>query len=153
MSYVAPWAAATALAVGLAWLGVRDVVRGAVSDRSTPPPTAGPVIHASPPDRSAVPGPEPGAAARPAPSSPSADDGSADEHISSYAARGGRAAMAISATLVRLVSATPNPGFETRVTEAEGWLRVDFLGKDHTSSVIATWYQHAPIVRVYEYGG
>lgn len=170
MSYVAPWAAATALAVALSWLGVRDVVRGAVSDRETPPPIGGPVIHGSPsmppPSRSvgsptARPGPSEGdqsaatTAPVPAPTRtrtrPKPQPSRPPANVRSYATRGGRAALATVNGRVRLVSATPNPGYETRVTEADGWLRVDFLGDEHTSSVIAIWYQRAPAVRVYEY--
>ncbi|MCP9971216.1 hypothetical protein LUX57_43860 [Actinomadura madurae] len=73
------------------------------------------------------------------------------DNVRSFATRGGRAAMAIEKDRVRLVSATPNPGYETRVTQAEGWLRVDFLSDKHTSSVVASWYGHDPAVKVYEY--
>jgi hypothetical protein len=72
-------------------------------------------------------------------------------NVRSYSTRGGRAALALTARDARLVSATPNPGYETRVTKATGWLRVDFIERDHSSSVIATFYQHAPSVQVYEY--
>ncbi|MGW2309562.1 hypothetical protein [Actinomadura luteofluorescens] len=170
MSYVAPWAGVTALAVALSWLGVRDVVRSAVSDRSAPPPIAGPVIHSSP---STPPGPTTvksptvrsspptGQDEVPAPSrTPKATHGGSGggspsarptNHVRSYATRGGSAAMSIEENRVRLVSATPNPGYETRVTQTEGWLRVDFLSDEHTSSVVASWYGHAPAVKVYEY--
>ena len=169
MSYVAPWAGVTALAVALSWLGVRGVVRSAVSDRSAPPPIAGPVIHSSPSPppgptgigsptaRSSPPtgqdqGPRPSRTPKAPPGRP---DGSASpkptDHVRSYATRGGSAAMSIEKDRVRLVSATPNPGYETRVTQTEGWLRVDFLSDEHTSSIIASWYQHAPTVKVYEY--
>jgi hypothetical protein len=170
MSYVAPWAGVTALAVALSWLGVRGVVRGAVSERSAPPPMAGPVIHSSP---SAPPGPtevgSPTARAGPGsgedrgpkPSkSPNAPPGGPEGtptsakpsgNLRSFSTRGGRAAMAVEKDRVRLVSATPNPGCETRVTQAEGWLRVDFLSDERTSSVVASWYGHDPSVKVYEY--
>ncbi|SNR74510.1 hypothetical protein SAMN06265355_106231 [Actinomadura mexicana] len=172
MSYVAPWAGVTALAVALSWLGVRGVVRSAVSDRSAPPPIAGPVIHSSPSPppgptatgsptatgRSSPPtgqdrGPEPSRAPKAPPARPSGGGSSAapTDHVRSYATRGGSAAMSIEKDRVRLVSATPNPGYETRVTQTEGWLRVDFLSDEHTSSVIASWYEHAPAVKVYEY--
>lgn len=168
MSYVAPWAVVTALAVALSWLGVRDVVRGAVSERSAPPPIAGPIIHSSPSD---PPGPtsigsptsrpstpngqdeKPRPKPSPKPSGRDGDDSDPKppDNVRSYATRGGRAAMSIQKDRVRLVSATPNPGYETRVTQAEGWLRVDFLSDDRTSSVIASWYGQDPAVKVYEY--
>ncbi|MER7547068.1 hypothetical protein [Actinomadura sp.] len=167
MSYVAPWVGVTALAVAFSWLGVRDVVRGAVSERSAPPPIAGPVIHSSP---AAPPGPTTVGSPTARPSPPDGEDTApkpsksakppsgkpektprTPDNVRSYATRGGRAAMSIEKDRVRLVSATPNSGYETRVTQAEGWLRVDFLGDEHTSSVIASWYQHEPTVKVYEY--
>jgi hypothetical protein len=171
MSYVAPWAGVTALAVALSWLGVRDVVRGAVSERLAPPPIAGPVIHSSP---DTPPGPATIGSPTARPRPPDAEDTApkpsksaksakppppdqpekapkTPDNVRSYATHGGRAAMSIEKDRVRLVSATPNPGYETRVTQAEGWLRVDFLNDEHTSSVIASWYQHDPIVKVYEY--
>lgn len=168
MSYVAPWAGVTALAVTLSWLGVRGVVRSAVSDRSAPPPIAGPVIHSSPSTPPGPPADSPTARTRPptgqdegpapskAPKAPPGEPrgGSSakpTDHVRSYATRGGSAAVSIEKDRVRLVSATPNPGYETRVTQTEGWLRVDFLSDEHTSSVIASWYEHAPTVKVYEY--
>ncbi|WP_205718634.1 hypothetical protein [Actinomadura sp. WMMA1423] len=170
MSYVAPWVGVTALAVAFSWLGVRDVVRSAVSERSAPPPIAGPVIHSSPstppgPTATRSPtappsaptgqdrGPKPSkAAAKPPPSKPEPTPSHRPtDRVRSYATRGGSAAMSIEKNRVRLVSATPNPGYETRVTQTDGWLRVDFLSDEHTSSVIASWYQHAPTVKVYEY--
>ncbi|MFI0485920.1 hypothetical protein [Actinomadura sp. 9N215] len=167
MSYVAPWAGVTALAVALSWLGVRDVVRGAVSERSAPPPIAGPIIHSSPSDPPGPtsigsptfrPSPSTGEDEGPRPSPSPKPSGRDDDptpkppdNVRSYATRGGRAAMSIEKDRVRLVSATPNRGYETRVTQAEGWLRVDFLNDDRTSSVIASWYGQDPAVKVYEY--
>ncbi|MFB4316694.1 hypothetical protein [Actinomadura sp. 21ATH] len=161
MSYVAPWAMVTALAVALSWLGVRDVVRGAISDRSSPPPVTGPVIHGSP----TPPGSVGTAAARPSPAESPAEQETASGtarpspspsgrhgNVHSYSTRGGRAALAISERRAQLVSATPNAGYETRVTENEGWLRVDFIAGRRTSSVIASFYGHRPTVEVYEYG-
>lgn len=166
MSYVAPWVGVTALAVALSWLGVRDVVRGAVSERSAPPPIAGPVIHSSPatpPGPTTIgsptsrPKPPEGEDEGPRPSrsavhpSEKATPPKAPDNVRSFATRGGRAAMSFENDRVRLVSATPNPGYETRVTQAEGWLRVDFLDDKRTSSVVASWYGHDPTVKVYEY--
>ncbi|MFG1999459.1 hypothetical protein ACGFNU_09975 [Spirillospora sp. NPDC048911] len=176
MSYVAPWAGVTALAVTLAWLGVRDVVRSAVSERSAPPPIAGQAIHASPsnppasvgtptatphstptprpsgvPDDRKTPPPAPSPQRSQGPSGSGGRDDPRAGNVRSYATRGGSAALAMSGGKARLVSAIPASGYSTRVTPGQDWLRVDFLGADHTSSVIATWYEHDPIVRVYEY--
>ncbi len=162
MSYVAPWAVVTALAVTLSWLGVRDVVRTAVSDRSAPVPVTGPVTHASPtvrpmtsPSRgeqsAETPKPPAKPSAKPSTKTPAAAPSVDLGDVRSYATRGGRAALALAPGKVVLVSATPEPGFETRVSEAEGWLRLDFIGGKGTSSVIATWYRQKPVVRTYEY--
>ncbi|QFG25533.1 hypothetical protein [Actinomadura sp. WMMB 499] len=142
MSYVAPWVGVTALAVTLSWLGVRDVVRATVTERAAQPPIAGPVISASPPDATA------GSTARP--------DGRARAaasrgNVRSYALRGGQAAMSLDGGEVRLVSATPNPGYETRVTQSRDRLRVDFRGDRRTSSIVASWDGDDPLIKVYEY--
>ncbi|HEY8480733.1 MAG TPA: hypothetical protein VIL71_12980 [Spirillospora sp.] len=175
MSYVAPWAGVTALAVALSWLGVRGVVRGAVSERSSPPPVAGSVIRSSPPEPPSVgsptslPGPPGDADRAPArPRSPEAtpsdggrerktpDDkpsgaGKPRTNVRSFVTRGGRAALSIEKDRVRLVSATPNPGYETRVAQAGASLRVDFLSDERSSSVVAMWSGGEPSVKVYEY--
>ncbi|MGI8336526.1 hypothetical protein ACRYCC_41850 [Actinomadura scrupuli] len=161
--YLALWAGATALAVTLSWLGVRDVLRGAVFDRPGAIPAGGPVIHASPAPPAT--GGTPAATARPSrparrpapvpgrPSathaSPSASSRAAD--VRSFASRGGRAAFTLTPAAAHLVSATPAQGYGTKVTPGTGWLRVDFTAGDRTSSIIASWYQHAPTVQVYEY--
>ncbi|MBW8483718.1 hypothetical protein [Actinomadura parmotrematis] len=168
MSYVAPWAGATLLAVALSWLGVRDVVRGAVSDQAPAPVTA-PAIHSSPPasppaGAATVPPRSPAApggatiapAPRPSPRPPGRG-GPAEAaprepvNVHSYAVRGGRTALSVAPDRVWLVSAMPSPGYEVRVSQATGWLRVDFTGGERTSSVIATFHDHAPDVQVYEY--
>ncbi|WP_242884963.1 hypothetical protein [Actinomadura litoris] len=161
MSYVAPWAAVTALAVTLSWLGVRGVVRDTVTERSARPPVAGPVIHASPsvPTSVGSPATRPTAAAgedrAPTPTRPPKWSGNDAPRppgdVRSYATRGGQAAVSFGGGRVRLVSATPNPGYETRVTEANGWLRVDFLTDERTSSVVASWLERPATVKVYEY--
>ncbi|WP_125617626.1 hypothetical protein [Actinomadura sp. WAC 06369] len=149
MSYVAPWAGVTALAVTLSWLGVRDVVRATVSERAAPPPIAGPVIRGSPTAPTAGPTARPDGGGRdraPGPAAPRPPG-----NVRSYAVKGGQAAMSLRGGEVRLVSATPNPGFETRVTGARGWLRVDFRAARRTSSIIASWNGRDPVIRVYEY--
>jgi hypothetical protein len=152
MSYVAPWAATTALAVGLSWLGVHGVVRGAVTVRSTPPPVTGPVISGRPSAPSSGSRQGSDGAWLTAPGLPRASGtrGPARD-VRSYSARGGRAALAISDRTVRLVSATPNTGYATRVTPAADALRVDFIGAENGSSVVASYFRRHPTVQVYEY--
>jgi hypothetical protein len=160
--YLALWAGATGLAVTLSWLGVRAVLRGAVFDQPGAIPVVGPVIHASPapPTTGGTPGATPTvrpprrtprSALRPssAPASPSA--ASRPANVRSFTSRGGRAAFSLTSGAARLVSATPAQGYGTKVTPGTGWLRVDFAAGDRTSSIIASWYQHAPTVQIYEY--
>src|SRR5690606_18679847 len=94
LPYVAPWAGVTALAVALSWLGVRGVVRDAVSERSSPPPAAGPVIRSSPPFPTSVgsptslPEPPAGEDSAPKPSpSPKVPPGGGDEPAKSSPSR------------------------------------------------------------------
>jgi hypothetical protein len=164
LTYLATWAAVTALAVTLSWVAVRQVLRGTVFDRPGAATAAGPVIHGSPSPpptvtvsttatpppttRSPAAGPPTGRATGPRPGTrrPAA---AAD--IRSFSSRGGRAAFEFLQDSARLVSATPNTGYSTQVSRSEGWLRVDFVNGDRTSSMIASWYEHPPMVQVYEY--
>jgi hypothetical protein len=144
--YLAVWAAATACAVLLSWLGVRDVLRAAVFDRPGLV-QVDPVIHTSPSTPSVgTPTTRPAPVKTPHTTRPSP---SADK-IRSFSTRGGRAALTLSAS-AKLVSATPAQGYRTTVTTEPYWLRVDFTDGKHTSSIIASWYLHAPTVQIYEY--
>jgi hypothetical protein len=170
---LAAWLAGTALAVGLAWFGANMVVRDAgmspgvqVIDvpPSTPaadPPTA-PTAPALPtgsasrasgrpaptePGRSAAagsPSPSPSPSARPS-LSPSA---SAAGSVHSYTLDGGRVALLVTGDSAALVTATPDSGFAVQTWSGTDWLRVDFSSGGQVSSLIASWYQHAPTVTV-----
>ena len=50
----------------------------------------------------------------------------------------------------RTASAVPAAGYETETWTTDYWLRVDFVNGDRRSSLIVTWYQHAPTVQVTE---
>lgn len=151
------WGTATACAVLLSWLSVRDVLRAAVFDRPAVV-QVGPVIHTSPkitqdvpqaigtPTRRAAPSHSPVQhSSSPSPSQP------ATGKIRSFTTKGGRVALALTATEAKLVSATPAQGFRTTVTDQPFWLRVDFTDGTHTYSVITSWYEHAPTVQLYQY--
>jgi hypothetical protein len=162
LTYLATWTAVTTLAVSLSWVGVRHVLRGTMLDRPGAATAVGPVIHGSPsppPTVTVTTSPT----ARPARSSPTGrpaapsataprPTGSTPANIHSYSSRGGRAAFEFLKNSARLVSATPNAGYSTKVTRSEdGWLRVDFTSGPRTSSIIASWFDHPPMVQVYEY--
>jgi hypothetical protein len=164
LTYLATWAAVTALAVTLSWVGVRHVLRGTVFDRPGAATAVGPVIHGSPSPPPTVtvsttatprattpsPGAEPTTRQTAGPR-PSTRRPAATADIRSFGSRGGRAAFEFLKDSARLVSATPNTGYATQVSRSEGWLRVDFVNGDRTSSIIASWYEHPPMVQVYEY--
>jgi hypothetical protein len=172
---LAAWLAGTALAVGLAWFGANMVVRDAgmspgVQVINVPPatPAAGPPTpptapalptgsasrasgRPSPtePGRSGAadspsPSPSPSPSAKPSPS-PSA---SAAGDVRSYTLAGGRVALLVTGDSAELVTATPDSGFAVQTWSGTDWLRVDFSSGGQVSSLIASWYQHAPTVTV-----
>jgi hypothetical protein len=49
---------------------------------------------------------------------------------------------------VQLVTAVPDAGYSVQTWSGTGWLRVDFSSGPQVSSLIASWYQHAPTVTV-----
>jgi hypothetical protein len=144
MTYVTLWGGATTLAMLLVWFGARPVLHNAVFGE---PPAFRPVVAdrptVSPPAKTSAPPPaDSSLVATPSrPSTPTARD-------RTYVLRGGRVQLSVTATTARLVSATPDPGYEVRIWHADGWLRVDFTDGTRTSSLFATWNGHAPAIQV-----
>ena len=66
----------------------------------------------------------------------------------SYTLDGGRVALLVTGDSASLVTATPDSGFAVETWSGTDWLRVDFSSGDQVSSLIASWYQHAPTVTV-----
>ena len=66
----------------------------------------------------------------------------------SYTLAGGRVALDISGDSAALVTAMPDAGFSVQTWSGTDWLRVDFSSGAQVSSLIASWYQHAPTVTV-----
>ena len=163
-SAVAAWAAATAAAAGVAWLGVDSVL---IPAAETPPavlaagasPTRTPIAVSSPaasPDLAPLAGAAPShstaphssappAASPSASASPSATDGG---KLSRYQTGGGVVVLSIGAHMVTLVSATPAAGYSVMNWSATGWLRVDFTEGSTVYSVYATWNGYSPQVQV-----
>jgi hypothetical protein len=166
---LAAWLAGTAIAVGLAWFGANMVVRDAgmspgvpvinVAPASptgqpatppaspAPPASSAPTAPASPavsqPDRSAATSsPSPSAMTSATPSAAAAGT------VRSYTLDGGRVALDVSGDSAALVTATPDAGFSVQTWSGTDWLRVDFSSGAQVSSLIASWYQHAPTVTV-----
>jgi hypothetical protein len=61
---------------------------------------------------------------------------------------GGRVTLHVTAGSVQLVTAVPDAGYSVQTWSGTGWLRVDFSSGPRVSSLIASWYQHAPTVTV-----
>ena len=61
---------------------------------------------------------------------------------------GGRVTLQVTADSVQLVTAVPDAGYSVQTWSGTDWLRVDFSSGPQVSSLIATWYQHAPAVTI-----
>ena len=162
---LAAWLAGTALAVGLAWFGANMVVRDAgmspgVQVINVPPatpaaqPTMPPASPALSPSSAPRPSTSPAAsqpgrsAATSSPSPSTAASAAAAGTVRSYTLAGGRVALDVSGDSAALVTAMPDSGFSVQTWSGTDWLRVDFSSGAQVSSLIATWYQHAPTVTV-----
>jgi hypothetical protein len=65
-----------------------------------------------------------------------------------YTLTGGRVTLEVTPTSVQLVTAVPDAGYAVTTWSGTGWLRVDFSSGPQVSSLIASWYEHAPTVTV-----
>ncbi|HEV2347337.1 MAG TPA: hypothetical protein VGS97_24800 [Actinocrinis sp.] len=168
---LAAWAGATAVASGVAWLGVDSVLIPAAETppgvlaagahtaqplpalpvTSTPPSSPSPSAIPSP-GKSASAGHPPGTSPSARPSAPASPSPSPTNSLKRYETTGGVVVLAIGAHSVKLVSATPAPGFSVQNWSADGWLRVDFSQDSTTYSVFATWNGYSPQVQVVDPG-
>ena len=84
------------------------------------------------------------------PKSPSASASAASPagDIKAYTLTGGRVTLDMTNGNVQLVTAVPGAGYSVQTWSGTGWLRVDFSSGPQVSSLIASWYQHAPTVTV-----
>jgi hypothetical protein len=171
---LAAWAAGTAIAVSVAWLGANVVVRNAgvgsglplinaavlpasaspspavTPPVAVPPSAASPSGTRSPAGRGAA---SPSAAspgsAGPAPSaSASASASPSAGTVRAYAMTGGRVTLNVTGDSVQLVTAVPDAGYSVQTWSGTDWLRVDFSSGPQVSSLIASWYLHAPTITV-----
>jgi hypothetical protein len=163
---LAAWVAGTALAVGLAWFGANMVVRDAgmspgvqvINVAPAPQPTIAPASPGLPassaPSVSGTPGAsgspaasQPGrSAATSSPSPSTTPPAAAAGTVRSYTLAGGQVALDVSGDSAALVTAMPDSGFSVQTWSGTDWLRVDFSSGAQVSSLIASWYQHAPTV-------
>ena len=80
--------------------------------------------------------------------SPSASASSSAGDVRAYALTGGNVTLEVTADTAQLVTAVPDAGYSVMTWSGTGWLRVDFSSGAQVSSLIASWYQHAPTVTV-----
>ena len=171
MASVAAWAAGTAVAVVVTWFGANVVVRNAGVGPGMPVINAAvlPVSSASASVTApvAAPGASPAGAvpvataSAPTTSSPAAGTASTASGapggsqsaspagtVRAYTLAGGSVTLDVTATSVQLVTAVPGAGYAVQTWSGTDWLRVDFTAGSKVSSLIASWYQHAPSVTV-----
>jgi hypothetical protein len=169
MAGLAAWAAGTAVAVSVAWLGANVVVRDAGVGPGMPvvnaavlpaaPSSAAAAAAVTPPASSTVTRPAvPGSVSASAPAatrtpespalSAAASAGQPPAGVRVYTLTGGRVTLDVAGGSVQLVTAVPDVGYSVQTWSGTGWLRVDFSSGPKVSSLIASWYQHAPTVTV-----
>jgi hypothetical protein len=68
--------------------------------------------------------------------------------VHAYALTGGSVTLDEAPGSVQLVTAVPAVGYSVQTWSGTGWLRVDFSSGTQVSSLIASWYEHAPTVTV-----
>ncbi len=181
IGFVAVWIATTAAGMAISWAGVGDALRGTalpIPDLAAQaavhegrPPEAEPGPAASSPTPTGVPASKTAQASstrkpvppatKPATERPTArptkppktepDPAPANGDVRTYVVKSGRVVLALSADSARVVSASPNSGFQAKIWRKEEWLRVDLTDGVNGSAVFATWNGHPPIVEVYEY--
>ncbi|MFV2179660.1 hypothetical protein ACFHW2_21875 [Actinomadura sp. LOL_016] len=154
--FAAAWCTATLAGLAVSWWGVQHAVGGtALGDA---PVAAVPARTGRPPAPETSPAPTPAQreTLTPSPSAtPTAERSSAPPSPAgrsrTYAVRSGRVVLDVREHGARLVSASPEQGFEVREWRQDTWLRVELTDGEHGSAVIATWHDHPTLVQVYEY--
>jgi hypothetical protein len=172
---LAAWIAGTGIAVSVAWLGANVVITNAgvgpgipLISVAVPPPSAAsapaptpPATVAAIPSGRATPKNAAASAAAHAPAtaalspakagpspSASAPASAAAGDVHAYTLAGGNVTLDMTGGSVQLVTAVPNAGYSVQTWSGTGWLRVDFSSGPQVSSLIASWYQHAPTVTI-----
>lgn len=166
------WVTGTVIAVFVASLGANVVLRNAGANQAMPVVSVMPAPSATVPSPAAAPsslGPTPSrtasgqagstetpsaGASHAAPSAshasaaPSATASASGGTVRDYVMTGGRVTLQVTAGSVQLVTAVPDAGYSVQTWSGTDWLRVDFSSGAQVSSLIASWYQHAPAITV-----
>ncbi|MER7014084.1 hypothetical protein ABT324_21905 [Saccharopolyspora sp. NPDC000359] len=174
-TYAGVWLVATTAAVTVTWLGVRDVIHGAVFDQPDPPPArpvltpttlpppppppvepAPPPVELPPPDTPTTTAPSPTAPPS-TPETTTVDTPTLEStteiarDVRTYELNGGTVVLSVRPERAELISATPRSGYTVQTwDQAEGWLRVEFSAVDRASTLIATWHDGPTRVETYE---
>ncbi len=80
--------------------------------------------------------------------SASASASASDGDVRAYAMVGGNVTLQVTATSVQLITAVPDASYSVQTWSGTDWLRVDFSSGTQVSSLIASWYEHAPTITV-----
>jgi hypothetical protein len=169
------WVAGTVIAVGVASFGANVVLRNAGAGTGIPvigaalPASSGTPAQVTPaaptpsggataggtatPRRTTSAPPRPGTpvasgAGSLSPSMPPASPPAASGAVRDYGLAGGRVTLSVTASSVQLVTAVPDAGYSVQTWSGTDWLRVDFSSGAQVSSLIASWYEHAPSITV-----
>ncbi len=110
-----------------------DEVRVPARSKNSTVPEPRRSTAAAQPDR--TPSGAPASAQASAAPTPSAQAAAANGDPLVVAAKNGSVSFAIDAGVCRLVAATPNAGYEAKVSQADGWIRVDLVQEQHGSAV------------------
>ena len=165
------WAAATAAAVYVSWLGVHRVLGDGLSEQprmlaavaaplstTAPPlpatagtPSSGSTSHASSGTSTGT-GPSAGPSDRASASastSASASGSGYTGQVQAFNRPGGRIVVDMGAASATLVTATPDTGWSVHQWTGVDWLRVDFEQGSSDSIFYVTWNGHPPLVQTW----
>src|SRR5690349_15593180 len=147
------WCAATLASIGVATVALQPVLRTATPDLLDPPaPVARPTTP-SPALSPAPARPSPGRSGSASPSGTVTADGwtvstgtdGQPVYLRSFRTCGGRAVIRVTPGQVRLVTATPDPGFSVDTVQNEpGNLAVQFTAQARYCLIHALWYNNGP---------
>jgi hypothetical protein len=153
--YLIAWTVATAVTVGVSWLGIRSVLVAAAPNRTTPLSAAelrlvAPSPSAEPsPSPSPTPSPSPSPPTSPSPShspspsevwAPSPDGQGGTGYKRTFHTAGGDISFWVARGTVQVLSVNPKQGYTTNVTRyASDSVMVSLFGNRKTSRVLARW--------------
>ncbi len=147
LAYLLAWLAATAVTAGVSWLGIRSVLSAANPQRSVSL-TASDASWAAPPTTQGPPPRSSGPAATPSvrPSAtdtwtPVANGRGGTAYRRTFRMAGGEAAVWCEDRSVRVLAATPKPGFLVNVTRlGEDGVQVSFTQQRRASRLLVRWW-------------